>query len=128
MVAKIALCAALVLAAPIAAHAMCRDDIHDIKPRIDHEKIVDLQRYYLALKWFGKAQDAEPASEVDCLNDLARARKALREPIPGAGGGGSEEPVMAIGGNGAPQSVLPVGPVTETPPPAYVAPGSVPRP
>jgi hypothetical protein len=156
MVDRIALCAALMLAVSLAlpspAQALCRDDLTAMKPRIDHEKAVDKQRYYTALKWWGRAQEVEPGDEVACLNYLARARKALVEPIPAAvncngpnaylpacangGGYGAAEPVMAIGaggfgggGGGAaaaqPQAVQPVAPVTANPPPTFTPPGSI---
>jgi hypothetical protein len=63
------------------AGALCRDDLKDLKPRIDHMKAVNLTRYQLALKWWGRAQEAEPGSESACVNYLTRAKKALFDPL-----------------------------------------------
>jgi hypothetical protein len=82
MVAKSLLCAAFLLAFSTEAHALCRDDLSDMKPRIDQVKLSDPQRYQLAITWWGRAQEAEPGSESECLNFLAQARKALFGPLP----------------------------------------------
>jgi hypothetical protein len=82
MMVKSALCAGMLLLLSAPAHALCRDDLKDLKPRIDHARTASPQRYYLALKWWGRAQEAEPGSEVECLNFLAKARKALFGPLP----------------------------------------------
>lgn len=82
MVARWLLCVALLLPLAAPAHAMCRDDIQDLKPRIDRIKTASPPRYALALKWWGRAQEAEAGSEVECLNYLTRARRALIEQQP----------------------------------------------
>ncbi len=82
MVARAVLSTALLLSLASQAQALCRDDLHDLKPRIDHAKAASPERYRLALKWWGRAVEAEPGSEVECLNFAARARKALSEPLP----------------------------------------------
>src|SRR5215831_3606018 len=64
------------------AHAFCRDDLKDIKPRIEHMKAVSKGRYELANLWYNKAEKAEPGSETECINLLAKARKALSDPWP----------------------------------------------
>lgn len=135
MVARTALCAALLLGFTAHAHALCRDDLSELKPRIDHVKNSSPQRYALALKWWGRAQEAEPGSEVECLNFAARVRKALTEPIPeiascagpnaylpncqngvlqngnmGMPPGGG--PMLPIGGGGAGNGVTAVAPLT----------------
>ncbi len=84
MVARALLSAALLLSVSTQAQALCRDDLKDLKPRIDHAKPTTPQRYWLALRWWGRALEAEPGSEVECLNFVARARKALSEPLPQA--------------------------------------------
>jgi hypothetical protein len=84
MIARTALFAGLIISLSAQAHALCRDDLKDIKPRIDQTKIEDQQRYYLAKKWYGRALEAEPGSESECLNFLARAKKALQDPLPAA--------------------------------------------
>jgi hypothetical protein len=81
MVAKPLLCAVLLLGFSSEAHALCRDDLKDLRPAIDHMKYSDPQRYAWAISWWGKAQEAEPGSETECLNFLAQARKALHDPI-----------------------------------------------
>jgi hypothetical protein len=82
MVAKSLLCAAVLLAFSTEAHALCRDDIKDLQPTMEHMKYSAPQRYQLALAWSGKALEAEPGSETECLNFLAQARKALFGPLP----------------------------------------------
>jgi hypothetical protein len=82
MVAKSLLCAAVLLAFSTEAHALCRDDLKDLQATIEHMKYSAPQRYQLALAWWGKAQEAEPGSETECLNFLAQARKALYGPFP----------------------------------------------
>ncbi|HZB93404.1 MAG TPA: hypothetical protein VE397_18295 [Stellaceae bacterium] len=84
VVARTLFCAALLLSLALAteARALCRDDLPDVKERIDGTKAANPQRYGLALKWWGRAQEAQPGSEVECLNFLAQARKALADPLP----------------------------------------------
>jgi hypothetical protein len=82
MVAKLVVCAAVLLAFSAEAHALCRDDIKDVQATMEHMKYSAPQRYQLALAWWGKAQEAEPGSETECLNFLAQARKALFGPLP----------------------------------------------
>ncbi len=148
MVARIALCAAVLLALSAPAHALCRDDLTQLKPRIDQIKTASPQRYFLALKWWGRAQQAEPGSEVECLSFAARARKALTEPIPdiatctgpnaylpncengvvqyGAPGmAPGAGPVQPLGGGGGTTGVLPVAPLTQGGPAPFNPTGSV---
>jgi hypothetical protein len=82
MVAKSLLCAAVLLAFSTEAHALCRDDLKDLQATIEHMKYSAPQRYQLGLAWWGRAQEAEPGSETECLNFLAKARKALFGPLP----------------------------------------------
>lgn len=84
MVARTLLGAALLLSLSLSteAQALCRDDLQDVKTKIDEAKTVNPERYGLALKWWGRAQEAEPGSEVECLNFLAQARKSLSDPLP----------------------------------------------
>jgi len=135
MVAKTALCVALLLSLATQAHAMCKDELTELKPSIDRTKTANPQRYALAIKWWGRAQEAEPGSEVECLNYLARARKAMTEPVAeiancdgpnaylpncqngvmrngdmGVAPGG---PMQAIGGGGAGNGG-PVAPITQS--------------
>lgn len=119
MVAKSILCAALLLSLATPAHALCRDDLKDIKPRIDSLKKPNPQRYYLALKWYGRAVEAEPGSEVECLNFLAMTRKAVFEPITeiaGCAGPNAYLPNCQVGGpqnpNMGPEGMGPVVPLT----------------
>jgi hypothetical protein len=119
MVAKIILCAALLLSLVTPARALCRDDLKDIKPRIDRLKTASPQRYFLALKWYGRAIEAEPGSEVECLNFLAMTRKAVTEPITeiaGCVGPNAYLPNCQVGGpqnpNLGPEGMGPVAPLT----------------
>ncbi len=118
MVARWMLCAALLLSLSTPAHALCRDDLKELQPRIDRLKKASPARYGLAIQWLGRAQEAEPGSEVECLNFAARARRALIEQIQEAadclganaslaqcrGGGGGVQAVTAtaagLGGDG----------------------------
>ena len=84
MIARTALFAGLIMCLSAQAHALCRDDLKDLKPHIDQIKTSDPQRYWLAEKWYGRALEAEPGSEVECDNFVARARKALQDPLPAA--------------------------------------------
>jgi hypothetical protein len=45
-------------------------------------KLSEPQRYQLAITWWGRAQEAEPGSESECLNFLTQARKALFGSLP----------------------------------------------
>ena len=74
--------AALLPCVSTQVHAMCSDDLKDMRPRIDVLKTKDLPRYDVALRWWTRAMDAEPGSEVECLGLLHRAGIALSQPIP----------------------------------------------
>ena len=85
------------------AQAMCRDDIKELKPRIERLKNSEPQRYKLALRWWGRAVEAEPGSESECSNFVDRTRKALIMPIDqaencGANGGATYQARCAPGG------------------------------
>lgn len=82
MLARLMLCAGLLFATDAPAHALCRDDIKELKPLIERLKQVSPQRYRLALIWWGDAVEAERGSETECLHFLAMARKALHDPLP----------------------------------------------
>ena len=102
---KLLLLSAAVMLLSTEAHAMCRDDIKDMKPRIDRLKNSEPQRYNLALRWWGRAQEAEPGSEVECSNFIDRARKAMIMPIDqaancGANAGATYQARCAQGGMG----------------------------
>jgi len=142
MIARLALCATVLLTLSTQAHALCRDELKDMKPRIDALQNQHKARYFQALKWWGKAMEAEKGSEVECLNYLAHAQRAINDPDPQIadctgpnaylpqcqnGGYGAVQPTMAVtndpflglngtaGGGGA--AVQPQLPVTEAPPP-----------
>src|SRR6185312_14842785 len=82
MLARPVLYAILLLSLSVPAHALCRDDLKELRPRIDHVRTSNPPRYYLALKWWGRAVEAEPGSEVQCLNFPAKARNARSAPLP----------------------------------------------
>jgi len=95
------LCAALALVST-EAQALCRDELKDMKPRIDRLKNSEPQRYTLAMRWWGRAQEAEPGSELECSNFVERARKALIMPMEQANdcnGTNAWQPRCAQGGN-----------------------------
>jgi len=128
------------------AEALCRDDLKELKPRIDHMKAVNQTRYYLALKWWGRALEEQNGSESTCITYLTRAKKALFDPLPEvnncygpnaylpqcqnggmAVGGPAYAPPGAGngGGGGGGGGVAPVGPVTAGPTPSFTPPGGV---
>jgi hypothetical protein len=149
MIARTAIFMSLIMSLSVEAHALCRDDLKDLKPRIDQTKVGNLQRYWLAEKWYGRALEAEPGSEVECLNFVARAEKALREPLPAAadctgtnanlaqcqnGGGvgpayGAPMQPFPIGGGvgagGGAAAVQPAAPVTAGNSTPFTPPGSI---
>ena len=69
------------------ASAECQDDIASLQAKVAAQQSLrgttgttdDATRagYATAKSWIAKAIDVEPMSEIACLNDLARARKAL---------------------------------------------------
>lgn len=143
MVLRMALGAAALVALSTQAQAMCKDDLDALKPRIEHLKTADPQRYSLAERWWGRALEAQPGSEVECLNFVARARKALTDPVPeiadctgpnallpncqgpvrtGDMGVGPAGPVEAIGGGGG---AVAAGPTTQGGSPQLAPPGSI---
>jgi hypothetical protein len=146
MMARTALFASLIMCLSAEAHALCRDDLKDLKLRIDQSKARDPQRYWLAEKWYGRALEAEPGSEVECLNFLARAQKALQEPLPaaadctgtnanlaqcqngavGAAYGGPAQPFgLGFGGGGGAAAAQPAAPVTAGSSTPFTPPGSL---
>jgi hypothetical protein len=74
------LCAASLLI-PAAAHASCKADLQDLKPRIELLKSTNKERYALASKWWNRASESEPIDEVECHNYYLRAYKALTQPL-----------------------------------------------
>ncbi len=93
------LCAALALVST-QAQARCRDDIQDMKPRIDRIKNAEPQRYWLAMRWWGRAVEAEPGSELECTTFVERAPYAPRCAHGGAGGAAYGGPGAAGAGGG----------------------------
>jgi hypothetical protein len=74
------------------ASAECKDDIASLQAKVVAQQSLRGQQglgatgttgnatragYATAKSWIAKAIDVEPVSEIECLNDLARARKAL---------------------------------------------------
>ena len=101
---KLLLLSAAILLLSTEAQAMCRDDIKALKPRIDRLKNSEPERYVLAMRWWGRAQEAEPGSESECSNFIDRTRKALIMPIDqaencGANNGATYQARCAPGGN-----------------------------
>jgi hypothetical protein len=149
MILRTVIFTSLIMSLSVEAHALCRDDLKDLKPRIDQAKVGNLQRYWVAEKWYGRALEAEPGSEVECLNFVARAEKALREPLPAAAdctgtnanlaqcqNGGGVGPAYGapmqpfgigggVGGGGGAAAVQPAAPVTAGNSTPFTPPGSV---
>jgi hypothetical protein len=112
------------------ADAACRDDLQQLRPRVDRIKSSDKERYTLANKWLGAAEKAEPHDEAQCQNYYIRALRALKQPPDAATNN------AAVPGGGAGSSVAPVGPVTQPPagqapprftPPAPAGPAAPPK-
>jgi hypothetical protein len=71
------------------ASAECKDDIASLQAKVVAQQSLRGKQgpgetgtatragYATAKAWIAKAIDVEPVSEIGCLNDLARARKAL---------------------------------------------------
>ncbi|HUC64649.1 MAG TPA: hypothetical protein VMA53_04420 [Stellaceae bacterium] len=74
------------------ASAECKDDIASLQAKVVAQQSLRGKQglgeigaaanatpagYATAKSWIAKAIDVEPVSEIECLNDLARARKAL---------------------------------------------------
>jgi hypothetical protein len=74
------------------ASAECQDDIASLQAKVAAQQSLRGQQslgetsttdsatrtgYATAKAWIAKAIEVEPMSEIECLNDLARARKAL---------------------------------------------------
>ncbi len=96
MVARTALCTLLLLVST-QAQALCRDEVKDLKPRIDRAKEASPQRYALAVRWWNRGVKEEPYDQLDCLNDVARARKTLSEPLGANEASGPVQPVAPLG-------------------------------
>jgi hypothetical protein len=82
----VALALALGVMATGRASAECKDDIESLQAKVVAQQslrgtgMTDTATragYATAKSWIAKAIDVEPVSEPECLNDLARARKAL---------------------------------------------------
>jgi hypothetical protein len=71
------------------ASAECNDDIASLQAKVVAQQSLRGKQgpgetgtatragYATAKAWIAKAIEVEPVSEIECLNDLARARKAL---------------------------------------------------
>jgi hypothetical protein len=146
MAARVFISAVALIFLSTNVHASCRDDLKELKPHIDHMKSANQTRYYLALKWYGRALEEEKASETACITYATRAKKALFDPLPevqncygpnrylpqcqyggatqpgGPGVPGFGGPVGGGAGGGA---VAPVGPVTAGSSPTFTPPGGL---
>lgn len=104
------MCVALLLTSAH-AYAACRDDLEQLKPRVERVKFSDKDRYALANKWLGAAEKAEPYDEIGCHNYYIRALRAMTQPMDAA----PNHAAVPGGAAGAGSSVAPVGPVTQPP-------------
>jgi hypothetical protein len=103
---------------PTPSVADCADDLQQLRPRIDRIKTSDRQRYNIANKWLGEAEEAEPDDEVQCHNFYIKAYRALTQPMNKANDAGG---AAARGGEGAGTSIGPRPPAN-----APVAPAPLP--
>ncbi len=72
---------ALFLVMPYQAHAFCKDDLRELKPRIERIKNSNKERYALATKWWNLADQSEPINELQCHSYYLRASRALSQPL-----------------------------------------------
>ena len=73
-------CAVFLVMAP-QARALCKDDLRELKPRIERIKTSNKERYALANKWWKLADQSEPVNELQCRSYYLRASKALSQPL-----------------------------------------------
>jgi len=97
VIARIVLSAVLLSSVSIQAHAFCRDDLKELRPRIDRSKQADPARYALANRWWNRAMQEEPYDEVACLEHSSRARKALSGSMGVSGSNGPVTPMAPLG-------------------------------
>ena len=71
------LAALLAVLAAVPARAACKDDVKDLKVKIQQNPTNDVAT---ARKELAKAEKAQNISETDCNNAVARAWRALRTP------------------------------------------------
>ena len=116
----ITVCVALLLTSTHSSNAACRDDLKELKPRVERIKFSDKDRYDVANRWLDAAEKAEPRDEAACQNYYIRALRALKEPMDAV----TKNAAPPGGGTGS--SVAPVGPVTQAPggpaPPKFTSP------
>jgi len=74
---------------PMPAHALCRDDLRDLKPRIESIKSSHKDRYTAAIRWWDLANKVEPTSELECDTYYHRAYRALLHGDTATNGGGT---------------------------------------
>jgi len=113
MVARLMLAAAVLLSLSTQAQALCRDELKEVKTKIDHIKISSPQRYAIALKWWGNAMEAQAGSEVECLNYLTQAKRALTAPEPQVADCNGPNAYLPTCQNGAYGAVQPVTAFTD---------------
>ena len=128
---RLLFCCALCVLLSFEAHAFCKDDLQELKPRIERIKASNKERYALANKWWNLANDSERTNELQCHNYYLRASRALSQPL--------EEVNNCLGPNtqlarcvvAAPPAAQnadrgPAGPATQAPPlHLFTRPGSV---
>jgi hypothetical protein len=82
----VALALALGVMATARANAECKDDIESLQAKVVAQQSLrgsgttdtaPRSGYATAKSWIAKAIDVEPVSEIECRNDLARAKRAL---------------------------------------------------
>ena len=128
-VAKIPIFSAVFLLMAHQAFASCKDDLQELRPRVERLKTSNKERYAVANKWSSLATEVEPTDEVECHNYYLRAARSLSQPL--------EEVKNCLGPNtklprcaappAAPAGVnpdrAPTGPVTAGPPHIFTPPG-----
>ena len=102
---RLLFCCALCVLLSFEAHAFCKDDLQELKPRIERIKASNKERYALVNKWWNLANDSERTNELQCHNYYLRASRALSQPL--------EEVKNCIGPNAqlARCAVRPTGPI-----------------
>jgi len=128
---RLLLCCAVFVLLSFEAHAHCKDDLKELKPRIERIKVSNKERYALASKWWTLADKSEPTSELECHNYYLRASRALSQPLENVNNCLGPNVQLARCATGAPPPALnadrgPAGPAARAPPPHFFTPpGSV---
>jgi hypothetical protein len=64
------------------AHALCKDEVQELQPRIERFKNIDQARYGVAKKWSDLGLiEGTTGDEMKCRTYLIRAQRALQQTV-----------------------------------------------